>query len=164
MEGRPPPLCPGSSSLACLFAAKEALDGKHPNQQTKEGSPQPKKACTARQIVCVCVCVCVGICMGHEAEQHWGPEAASETLCRAVLRACWCVGCVCGCGVVWTVWCRLRRAVAAREYCGREEQDPKIVGYCRQHTVNCRHRGTGPQGHCQAPRVAMLAVRRSASF
>lgn len=48
-----------------------------------------------------------------------------------------------------------------------KRDDPKIVGYCRQHT-GCRgahraaqHRATG---HCQAPRVAMLAVRRSACF
>lgn len=47
--------------------------------------------CVASEKECVCACVCMNVCMGHEAEQHWGPKAASETLCRAVLRACWCI-------------------------------------------------------------------------
>lgn len=51
------------------------------------------------------LCVCTNA-WSHEAEQHWGPKAASESFCRAVLRACvagerWCG--VAWCGVVWSM-------------------------------------------------------------
>lgn len=53
-----------------------------------------KHALRAPQIVCVRVCEreegrqCVwAYAWDHEAEQHWGPKAASESFCRAVFFA-----------------------------------------------------------------------------
>lgn len=94
MEGKAPTDMPRSSSLVCPFAAKGALDGKHPNQQTKEGSPRPmNQACTARQIVCACgkrVCV-DGYAWDTKQSSIGGAKPHRRLAAEPWLRACWCV-------------------------------------------------------------------------
>lgn len=108
MEGKASTDMPRSSSLVCPFAAKGALDGKHPNQQTKEGSPRPmNQACTARQIVCACgMCVCVWMNM-HGTRSRAALGAQSRIGDSLPSRGCARVGaswCEWLCGRVVVVW------------------------------------------------------------
>lgn len=99
----------------------------------------------------MCVCVRARVyAWSHEAEEHWGPKAASESFCRAVVARVLVKKSV----VSGVVWCGVVCAGLPIE------RGPKNSGL-----LPTAHRG-GHRAtrHCQAPRVAMLAVRRSACF